>query len=162
MSVIKVYFILAALLCSITVKAQSTPDYSEFSNLVGRGFKLPEKLKFNCEWMYAVVKVDINKEHKITKYKVISSLPDTMKYNFDFIIGYKFREKIDAKVHSLAFYFSIDNSEICKPINGQKIFYNPNQVVDVICGILQRLRLEDPKIDIELYPIIKKYWAPQQ
>src|SRR4051812_38020030 len=108
MSIIKVYFILAALLCCLTAKAQSTSNYSDFSNLVGRGFKLPENLKYNCEWMYAVVKVDINKEHKITKYKVISSLPDTMKYNFDFIIGYKFREKINVKVRSLAFYFSID------------------------------------------------------
>jgi hypothetical protein len=161
MSIIKIYFTLVVSLCSLTVKAQSTPDYSEFSNLVGRGFKLPENLKFNCEWMYAVVKVDINSQNKITKYKVISRLPDTMKYNFDFLIGYKFRKKNAVNAHSLVFYFSIDNSEICKPIPGQKIFYGPNQVVGIIYDILERVRLEDPKAIIEPYPILKMYMADQ-
>jgi hypothetical protein len=162
MSIIKIYVIWGALFCSLVTKAQTTPNYRDFSNFVGRGFKLPENLKLNCEWMYAVVKVDINTEHTITKYKVISQLPDTMKCNFDFLVGYKFQEKMKPGSSSLAFYFSIDNSEICKPIEGQKIFYSPNQVVGIIYGIFQRLRSDDPKTIIEPYPIIKKFYAPQQ
>ncbi|WP_184550049.1 hypothetical protein [Mucilaginibacter sp. FT3.2] len=162
MSVIRAYFILVVLLCSLTVKAQSALDYAGFSKFVGKGYKLSEGLKFNCEWMYAVVKIEINKESKITKYKVVNRLPDTVKYDFGFLIGYKFSEKMKVNGHSLVFYFSIDNSEICKPKPGQKIFYSPNQVVGIIYEILEQTRLEDPRTIIEPYPIIKMYMAPQQ
>ncbi|HMG07874.1 MAG TPA: hypothetical protein VK609_05150, partial [Mucilaginibacter sp.] len=58
----------------------------------------------------------------------------------------------------IVFYFSVDNTEICKPKPGDFIYYYPNQVVEIITNTLWQIEKEDPKtIFIPEMVIIKFY-----
>jgi hypothetical protein len=41
----------------------------DFVKFVSKNYRLPEELKPNCEWMYAIVKVKTDAQNKIIKYE---------------------------------------------------------------------------------------------
>ena len=117
------------LILSLNTKAQTDP-LTDFTNFVGKNYNLPEELKSNCEWMYAIVKVTTNKQNRVVKYVVVNKALEAFK-NFNFLIGYQFPKRMKINQHPIVFIFSVDNTEICKPQPGD-FMISPYQVADAI------------------------------
>ena len=109
---------------------------NDFTKFVGKNYKVPDTLKHNCEWMYAVVRIRTDSHNKIIKIDFINKVSDAMKTGFNFLMGYQFPNTMKINGHPIVFYFSIDNTEICKPKPGDFIYYYPNRVVEIITNTL--------------------------
>ena len=135
-----------------------TREINDFTKFVVKNYKVPDTLKQNCDWMYAFVKLKTDKHNKIIKIDFINKVPNGMKTGFNFLLGYQFLKSMKINEHPIVFYFSVDNTEICKPKPGDFIYYYPNQVVEIITNTLWQIEKEDPKtIFIPEMVIIKFY-----
>ncbi|MBB5396351.1 hypothetical protein [Mucilaginibacter sp. AK015] len=141
----KSYTILLILLLPIISKSQSHPGVQAFTKFVSKNYRLPEELKSNCEWMYAIVKVKTDNHNRIIKYEFVNKPTEGMKKPFDFLIGYQFPKATKINGHPIIFYLGIDNLEICKEKPGDKVFYAPNDVVSTITSYMQKILRDDPK-----------------
>lgn len=159
---LKFVIILILIILYIPSNAQSTRDINNFSKFVIKNYNLPDTLKNDCEWMYAIVKVKTDIHNKIIKYDFVNEPPLGMGRAFDFLIGYQFSQKMKIKGHPVVFYFSIDNSEICIPKEGEKRFYAPNQAVETIMAFYYKIFKDDPQTVIIPGLIIKAFYPRQQ
>ena len=140
--------------------AQSHTHADRFRQFVTKNYNLPQELKYNCEWMYAIVRLKGNSSNKVVSYEVLNDALAGMK-NFDFLIGYRFPKSIAINKHPVVFYFSIDNKEICKPKAGDKIYYSPNEVVGITVMYLQRILKDDPKTIIIPGLMLESFYEQQ-
>lgn len=152
------------LLLSITfaAKSQSKEALHDFANFVSKKYRLPDELKYNCEWMYAIVKVKTNSVNKVIGYEFVNEPPAAMKNSFDVLLGYRFPKTMKINGHPIVFYLSIDNAETCKPKDGEKRFYAPNDVVSTISGYLTNILQADPRTIIIPELIIQSFPPSQQ
>lgn len=152
------------LLLSITVtaKSQSKEELHNFANFVSKKYRLPDELKYNCEWMYAIVKVKTNSGNKIVSYEFANEPPALMKKSFNVLLGYQFPKSMKINGHPIVFYLSIDNAETCKPKDGEQRFYAPNDVVTVLSGYLTNILQADPHTIIIPELIFQSFPTGQQ
>ena len=109
----KISIVILTLLLPIISKAQSLPAIDAFAKFVTKTYRLPEELKSNCEWMYAIVKVKTDSRNKITRYDFINTPSEAMKKSFSFLKGYQFPKAMRINGHPIVFYMAIDNLEGC-------------------------------------------------
>ncbi|MDR6943006.1 hypothetical protein [Mucilaginibacter pocheonensis] len=145
----------------ILVGKSQTKEINDFTKFVGKAYKVPDSLKQNCEWIYAFVKLKTDARNKVVKIGFINKVPQAIKAGFGFLIGYQFSKAMKTNGHPIVFYFSIDNSEICKPKPGDFIYYYPNQVVEIITSTLLQIKKEDPKTIFIPELIVKKFYETQ-
>ena len=156
--------IMIFLLLSITLaaKSQSKEALHDFANFVSKRYRLPDELKYNCEWIYAVVKVKTNSGNKIVGYEFANEPPTVMKKSFNLLLGYRFPKTMKINGRTIVFYLSIDNAEACKPKDGEKRFYAPNDVVTALSGYLTNILQADPHAIIVPELIIQSFPPSQQ
>lgn len=142
----------------IHAQSKSTTDFITF---VGKEFQLPQDLKYNCEWMYAVVRVKTDVHNRIISYDFVNKIPEDMKHSFDFLHGYRFPQTMKINKHPIVFYLSVNNTEICKP-KADDFKYTPNQVVNIIATILLKIQKDDPKTIFIPEMITKEYYQSQR
>ncbi|MDN5284356.1 MAG: hypothetical protein JWR38_630 [Mucilaginibacter sp.] len=157
---IKLYIILTMFISPFIAKSQSN-EISDFTKFVLKTYKVSDSLKYNCEWMFAVVKVKTDARNKIIKYDFVNNASDALKSGFSFLIGYQFPIKMPINDHPVVFYFSIDNLDICKQKPGDFIYYTPNRVVEIISDILLKIEKDDPKTVFIPDMIVKKFYEVQ-
>lgn len=136
------------------VKAQ-TSDTTKFSNYVGKNYRIPDAIKSNCSWVYAIISLKTNSNNKVVDYHFINYPPDSMKKNLDFLVGYQFSKKMKINGHSIIFYLLIDNSETCNP-KPEDTSYLPDQIFSFLTTNFDRILREDPRPIIFSTPIISK------
>lgn len=125
-------------------KSQTSSEIKSFTQFVLRNFHLPNELKTNCEWMYAIVKVKTDNKNKIIKIEFVNNPPNEIKTAFDFLIGHQFSKKMKIDKHPIVFYLGIDNLEGCTEKPGDKMFYAPNDAAAKIWGYMSQLIKDDP------------------
>jgi hypothetical protein len=125
-------------------KGQQSPSIIAFTKFVSKNYRLPDGLKANCEWMYAIVKVKTDSNNKILKYELVNKQHNSLKGTFDFIIGYKFPKKEKINGHPIVFYMGIDNLEGCTEKPGDKVFYAPNNAAYEIWSNMTQLMIRIP------------------
>ncbi|MES2267015.1 MAG: hypothetical protein V4520_09660 [Bacteroidota bacterium] len=137
--------VLTLLIVPIVIKAQRISKNDSFTKFVLKNYHLPDELKSNCEWMYAIVKVRTDIHNRIVNYEFVNKPPDKIKGTFNFIIGYQFSKKEVINRHPIVFYFAIDNLQGCTEKPGDKIYYAPNDAASSIWGYVTQLIKDDPK-----------------
>lgn len=125
-----------------------------------KNYRLPDELKSNCEWMYAIVKVETDNRNKITKYKIVNP-SNRLEGTFDFIIGYRFSKKTRINRHPIVFYIGINNLEGCKEKLGDKVFYAPNEPASTIWSYMNMLFKEDRQTIFLSDVLFYEYGKPQ-
>ena len=81
---LKRVIILVVLVIPFLAKAQSSPQILDFVKFVGTKYRIPESLKYDCGWNYAVVKLTTNKQNEVTDYQCLNEASDTMKNSLRF------------------------------------------------------------------------------
>lgn len=152
----KKHLIFLVLLTSLVTNtsAQSTNDFTSF---MFRNFKAPEELRDQCDWIYAIVKVNLDKQNKITSYECIhdynnSYVPGfTFNKSLKFLVGYRI-PGLAKNYKTLLFYFSIAHSETCtvKPSDGTP---SPDDVVSTLSTYIVAAKQKNPEIEIYDKPI---------
>lgn len=142
------------------VKGQQS-DTAMFIKYISKNFRLPEEMKSNCSWAYAIVSVKTNNNNKVVDYHFINSPPDLMKKSFAMLIGYQFSKKMKINGHPIIFYLLIDNSETCIP-KPEDTSYTPNQIFNFLTTNFERILREDPKSIIFSTPIYSISYPSQK
>lgn len=158
----RIIFIIAIISCGFCASYAQTPVLNSFSRFVEMNYKLPDSLKSNCEWMYAIVKVKTNSHNKIIHYDFLNEPSNAMKRSFQYLIGYQFPVAFKINNRPVVFYFSVDNLKICDEKPGDKVYYAPNQVAQIITSYVYKVMKEEPKAIIIPGLIIKEYFPTQR
>ena len=116
----------------------------DFTKFVGKNYRLPDSLKSNCEWMYAIVKVKTGKANKIVSYDFINRPPGAMQKAFGFLIGYQFPSNAKINKRPVIFYLGIDNLSSCTEKPGDLVYYAPNRVVGIMTTHMFKVWKETP------------------
>jgi hypothetical protein len=138
----KITAISLLLILTFTCKAQESPAINSFKRFVLKNYRLPDELKSNCGWMYAIVKVETDNSNKIVKYKIVNP-SNRLEGTFNFIIGYQFPKKMKINAHPIVFYMGIDNLDGCEEKPGDKVYYAPNEPASAIWSYMNMLIKED-------------------
>lgn len=154
-----IIFILLILIVPISAISQ-TPEIRNFIHFISKNTRLPDELKSKCDWMYAVVRVKTDRHNKIISYDFVNDPPQGMR-NFQFLIGYKFPEKMKINGHPLVFYYAADNREICKPKQGDLV-YNPNDVIEQFINMINLIKKDDPETIFITSPIFELFYPSIQ
>jgi len=160
MKKLKIFILTTFLFFPLTVLSQPKGNYEKFVKYILRNYKLPENLKYNCDWMYAVVKVETDAHNKVVKYKVLNpsnNLGDT----FDFIIGYQFSKTNGISRHPIVFCMGVNNLDGCTEKTGDKVFYAPNEPASAIWSYMNGLIKSDPRTIFIPEMLIYSYSKPQ-
>jgi hypothetical protein len=157
----KGYIIILISLLPFISNGQSSPAIAAFTNFVSKNYRLPEELKSNCEWMYAIVKVKTDSHNKVVKYEFVNHPPEGMKKAFDFLLGYQFSKTMKINGHPIVFYMGIDNLEGCTEKPEDKVFYAPNNAASEIWGYVTKVIKEDPKTIFIPNLLLHGYTKPQ-
>lgn len=157
---IKLFFILLFIAPCVS-SAQTSPGIDAFTIFVSKKYRLPDELKSNCEWMYAIVKVKTDNHNKIVKYDMVNTPPEGMKKAFGFLTGYQFPQKMKIKGHPIVFYMAINNIDGCTEKPGDKVFYAPNDAGSQIWLYLAKLIKDDPNTIFLPGPLIYEYGKSQ-
>jgi hypothetical protein len=145
--------LIITLICTLPlfVKGQQA-DTATFTRYISKNYRIPEELKRNCSWVYAIVSVKTNNDNKIVGYHFINNSPDIMKKSLDILLGYQFSKKMKINGHPIIFYLLIDNSETCVP-KPEDTSYTPNQIFNFLTANFDKIIREDPKSIIFSTPI---------
>jgi hypothetical protein len=141
-------------------KSQSAED-KRFIKFVGKKYRLPEDLRTNCSWMYAIVRVKTNKDNKIISYDFINNLSEEMKASFGILIGYQFSQKMKINGHPIIFYLLVDNSEVCIP-KKKDASYTPDQVFNFMITNFDKIQKTDPRAIVISTPAYTMYYPTQK
>jgi hypothetical protein len=158
----KTLLVVSLLIVPFVSIAQSSSAIDAFTKFVSKNYRLPEELKTNCEWMYAIVKVRTDNHNKIIKYKVVNNAPKGIKDAFNFLVGYQFPKKMKINGHPIVFYMGIDNLEACTEKPGDKIFYAPNDAASKIWSYMTELFKDEPNTIFISNLLLYGYSLPQQ
>jgi len=112
--------------------------------------------------MYAIVKVKTDAGNRITGYSFINQPAEGVKQGFKFLTGYQFPKTMPINGRPIVFYLGIDNLNICKEKPGDRVYYAPNRVVEVITGHIQNILKENPRTIIIPNMVMVKYGASQE
>jgi len=160
MKKLNIFILTIFLLSPLIGLCQSKGNYEKFVKYVLGSYKLPENLKHNCEWMYAIVKVETDTHNKVVKYKVLNP-SNKLGNTLNFIIGYQFSKRNRINRHPIVFYMGVNNLDGCKEKAGDKVFYAPNEPASVIWSYMNGLIKEDPQTIFIPDILIYSYNKPQ-
>ena len=155
MRIIKLTLSVICIVTALTSKGQLA-TLNKFSSFVGKNYKIPDTIKYDCNWNYAIVKCTI-RNNVIVKYECVNNVTKQLSDSFKYLIGYKFNGVFN---HNLLFYLSFDNIAVCKP-NGSDRRYLPNEVLKDVSNYMNHERAKDRHLIVLPEPIILGY-APQQ
>ena len=119
-SKVGIAFMIGVFLTTLSAKAQST--YQEFARFVSGKYVVPEAIKTNCSWQYAIVKVSVNKSGRASGIQILQTNTEApISESFDYIKEFDFKKYKPGRAYSLIFCMSIENirMEMCdfnKPI----------------------------------------------
>jgi hypothetical protein len=148
--------LIITLICILPFFANAQPsDTTKFYNYVGKNYRVPDSIKGNCSWVYAIISLKTNNNNKVVAYHFISYPSEVMKKNLDFLVGYQFSKKMRINGHSIIFYLLIDNSETCMP-KPEDTSYLPDQIFSFLITNFDRILREDPRPILFSTPIISK------
>ncbi|RVU01962.1 hypothetical protein EOD41_08400 [Mucilaginibacter limnophilus] len=154
-TIIRILVVLMFLPIMASAQSIEIQNFVKFLN----NYKVPDELKYNCEWLYAVVRVKTDASNKIVKYNFLNSPPEAMKKSFDFLLGYQFPNTMKLKGRSVVFYYYIDNAQICKP-KPDDYLPTPSEVVETLNGIYWQLKNTDPTAILIPNLMSTKFVAP--
>lgn len=141
--------------------AQSTMEFRVFRKFIGKNYVIAPELKTNCEWMYAIVKVQTNTQNKITGYSFVNNPDSLLKNGFKFLLGYQFPKNLEIKKRPVIFYFTIENQESWIEKDGDLRFYAPNRVASIIASYYLKFFNEN-RNSIFIPGLITKFEMPKQ
>ncbi len=143
----KIFLIIVAILAWQCSQAQEFPNFIRF---VLKRYHVPESIKNDCNWNYAVVKIMADSDNVLDNVSFLNEVSEDMKKSLEFLKGYNFsKEKINS--NSLVFVLSIDYTGAT---DCHQIYYNsPSEVISKVFSILKKQQLSEPN-SIILYDVI--------
>lgn len=140
-----------------TLKAQSiinipSSKFVNFEIFIEKNLVVPQSVKYDCSWNYAIVKVQTDKQGEIVNWKCINDCPDSLKRSFRFLSGYKFDKSLKIDKRTIIFYVLIENSEVCTTPPNRT--YTPNEVIKQIFYCFKRETEIDNNAIIIYEPIV--------
>ena len=148
----KLSLILALLNVAFAFQPKPT-GFDAFKNFVADTQRIPVSLKKNCNWHYAVVKVNSDKNGKVNGYEVLNEAHEDLKKSFSFLVGYKFDERLAVNGRPVVFIYTVySNQEDCE---GPIVTATPTEALVDVFGLLNKQRTKEPNT-IFLYDVIIK------
>jgi hypothetical protein len=125
---------------------------------IGKNYKLPQSIKDDCNWHYAMVICKVDKNNRVVNYRLINEDATIDLVNsFGYLKNYVFPKTVAVGGKTLLFCFTIENhKENCKIPKNR--FYTPSEITGKIYNdIANQLRkdqntiLLEPAIGTEVY-----------
>lgn len=120
------------------------PDgLTNFISYVSAHYKLPESVKEDCHWNYAIVKVMADKNNRITNYEVLNHASEDMKNSFHYLVGYRFTQGMHLQQRPVIFCFTVDNQKEGCAVD-QNAYHSPSEVTGRILAAFNQQRNREP------------------
>ncbi|MDB4924731.1 hypothetical protein [Mucilaginibacter sp.] len=117
--------------------------YDSFLQYVRKGFKPSDATKKNCEWQYALVKVNTDINNKVIKYDLLNKTSEDLTKSLSFLLGYQFSKNLPINKHPIVFCISLENEK--KDCMALKKQYSPSEVLGMVLSNLTPVYKSDPK-----------------
>lgn len=128
-------------------------SFDAFRQFVANTHRVPTSLKKNCNWHYAVVKVNSDNHGKVTGYEVLNDAEEDLKKSFSFLVGYKFDKRLGVNRRPVVFILTVfSRQEDC---DGPTVIISPTDAIASVFGLLNEQRKKEPRT-IFLYDVILK------
>lgn len=101
----------SALISLSFIPENKEPDLSSFIQYVSSHYQLPEAVRNDCHWNYAIIKVFPNQHNVITRYEVVNYASKDMQGMFNYLVGYQFAQGLHLNQRPVVFCFSVDNKK---------------------------------------------------
>lgn len=128
---------------SINKGVSQAINCDDFLKYVGKNFNPPKAVKESCEWQYAVIKIQTDKNNKILAYNLLNNVSDDLKSSFKFLKDYQFPATTLINGRPIVFCVSIENKKMeCAPLQKQ---HSPPEVLGLIYANLKPQMEFEPK-----------------
>ena len=126
-------------------QTKSVSPFFPFIEYISLHFNLPEAVRNDCRWHYAVVKVSTNKANVITRFELINidAFGEAMAGSFDFLKGYRFPAKLNIRQRPVVFCVFVDNQKF-SCISEQATQNPPSGAVARILAAFQNQQQKQP------------------
>jgi len=124
--------------------------FNEFLKYVSTRGHLTEKITSNCQWQYALVKINCNKRNKVISHQFLNTVNEDVKKYYHFLDGYEFEKNIPINGHSVIFCMTFENHNTDCILKNRSI---PTDILKEVYGELGKQVRIDNKTII-LYDII--------
>ena len=160
MQKMRFFFTLLSIILPFVCLGQTKAE-SAFISFVEHKIIIPDDIKYNCQWSYAIVVAETDNQNNIVKIQFMNDVSSNLKTNFNVLKGYHFPVSYKVGRQAVIFYFSVDNREICKAQNADFTYVFPNDVLLKIAGDLGEARKKFPNAIFIAEPVLKILYETQ-
>jgi hypothetical protein len=101
------YFILS--LIALLIIPSYNSDFGDFVRFAVKNFDPPETVARKCDWQYAIIKLQVNKENKVVSFETLNEVSHDFNESLSFLKSYKFDSKLHINQRPILFCLSIVN-----------------------------------------------------
>lgn len=119
-------------------------EHEKLYHFVAKNFKIPESVKTDCNWNFAIVQLDVDKDNQVTAARVVNDFysTDSLRKSFSFLKGYTFPKEAKIDGRAVIFPVIIDqgNYKLCKDHTP----YRPAEIAMSVLYALEKAQKEHP------------------
>jgi hypothetical protein len=149
--------LLFILLPFFSIAQSSIASYDNFIRFVGKNYRANAEIRRNCDWQYAVVKVNVDGNNRIVDYTILNEVTGALKNSFKYLQGYQFDKTIPIKKQPVVFYFTIQNDNDDCDVKPQN--HLPSEATIAVFSVFNEQFLKEPQTIFIYEPVLCRIYA---
>lgn len=128
-------------------------EHKSFYNYFGKHFNIPESVKKDCNWYYAMVRLEVDAANTITNVNFVNetNITDELKQSFMFLKNYQFGK--DVKINSRPVFFPVLIDQRSYNTCNDSVLLRPALVAIRLIYDFKKLHNENPNAIVIYEPL---------